>query len=128
MSTLGGSGVTAGRAPAGQSGGWDIPGGPADQWHRPDTQSQPQPSPGFTRPLGIRSLVLPYRIENRNWGDFKKLDVTNEPEGYLVWRDRALAHLSKDRPDVKDLLLWSVKQSTLITEAREAEGARHANL
>ena len=46
-------------------------------------------------------------IQNRDWGDNKRLDLVVIPEVYTTWRDRALGHLAKDRPDVRRLLLWA---------------------
>ena len=60
--------------------------------------------------------------------DNKRLDLVSQPDGYLVWRDRALAHLAKDRPDVRSLLVWAEKQPERIAEATEAIGATQAQL
>ena len=35
-------------------------------------------------------------MNGRNWGDHKKLDLLVRPDDFLVWRDRALGHLTKD--------------------------------
>jgi hypothetical protein len=85
-----------GGPPSGPPGG--PPGGP--QMHRIDT-----PVHDPTR------RVHEYRVDNRAWGDNRRLDLITQPEGYLIWRDRALGHLSRDRPDVKRLLVWGEKQS-----------------
>ena len=39
------------------------------------------------------------------------MDLVVTPEAYSTWRDRALGHLAKDRPDVRRLLLWAERQS-----------------
>jgi hypothetical protein len=51
------------------------------------------------------------RINARDWGDQKKLDVTTTYDRFMVWKDRAVTHLSKERPDVRSLLTWAEKQS-----------------
>jgi hypothetical protein len=51
------------------------------------------------------------RINSRDWGDHKKLDVATTYDRFQVWKDRATTHLSKDRPDVRALLAWADKQS-----------------
>jgi len=51
------------------------------------------------------------RINTRDWGDSRKLDVTTSFEGFQVWRDRATMYLSKERPDLRALLAWAETQS-----------------
>jgi len=51
------------------------------------------------------------RINTRDWGDHKKLDVATPYDRFMVWKDRAVTHLSKERPDVRALLMWAEKQS-----------------
>ncbi len=51
------------------------------------------------------------RINTRDWGDHKKLDVATTYDRFQVWKDRAMTHLSKERPDVRELLAWADKQS-----------------
>ena len=46
-----------------------------------------------------------------------------QPEAYLTWRDRALGHLAKDRPEIKRLLQWAEKQGGPIHEEEEKKGA-----
>jgi hypothetical protein len=41
----------------------------------------------------------------------------------VTWRDRALGHLAKNRPDVRRLLLWAEKQTVPIDENGERAGA-----
>jgi hypothetical protein len=51
------------------------------------------------------------RIDGRSWGDSTKLDIGTTFEGFQIWKDRALMFLSRDRPDVRRLLLWAETQS-----------------
>ncbi len=69
---------------------------------------------GYTRDL---------RINARDWGDHRKLDSTTTYDGFHIWKDRALAHLSKERPDVRELLMWSETQSKDQLEATLGESA-----
>ena len=62
-----------------------------------------------------------FRVDNRSWGDNRRLDLVAAPEAYLVWRDRALGHLCRDRPDIRRLLVWAEAQSK-----EELEGAAAA--
>ena len=66
-----------------------------------------------------------FRVDNRSWGDSRRLDLVAAPEAYLVWRDRALGHLCRDRPDIRRLLVWAEAQSKeeleSIAEAAAAE-------
>ena len=64
------------------------------------------------------------RIVNRDWGDFQKLDLITAPEGYTVWRERAMGFLAKDRPDVHSLLEWAEKQEEELTEDATEEVMR----
>ncbi len=51
-------------------------------------------------------------ISDRSWGnDTKKLEFGTSFEGFQVWKARALMFLSRDRPDVRKLLLWAEVQS-----------------
>ena len=52
-----------------------------------------------------------FKVDNRSWGDNRRLDLVAAPDAYLVWRDRALGHLCRDRPDVRKLLVWAESQS-----------------
>jgi len=81
---------------------------------------------GIDQPPGLRQH--PFSVMNRNWGDNRRLDLVAQPEGYLVWHDRALGHLAKDRMDVRKLLLWAERQTKSIGPDEEAEGAREAGL
>ena len=66
-----------------------------------------------------------YSVQQRDWGDHKRLALLTEPEGYLVWRERALGYLGKDRSDIRDLLVWAEKQSgevdSVVLQAKFAE-------
>ncbi len=57
------------------------------------------------------------RINARDWGDGRKLDVTTTFEHFQVWKDRAMMFLSKERPDVRALLTWAETQSQAHLEA-----------
>jgi hypothetical protein len=57
------------------------------------------------------------RINARDWGDSRKLDVTTTFEHFQVWKDRAMMYLSKERPDVRALLGWAEAQSQADLEA-----------
>jgi hypothetical protein len=68
------------------------------------------------------------RINSRDWGDHKKLDVATTYDRFQVWKDRAMTHLSKERPDVRALLTWADKQSQGELEATlGAAAARFAS-
>ena len=117
-------GATASTGHSGAAAGWGSHDGPSDPW----AASRPQgavPQPPGIPPPGVTPA---FRVDNRNWGDFKRLDVSGQPELYLVWRDRAIAHLAKDRPDVKALLSWSEKQAVPIDQSKEKEGASASGL
>jgi hypothetical protein len=64
-----------------------------------------------------------YRVEYRNWGSHKHLDMDMSPEGFVAWRERALGFLAADRPDIRKLLLWAEAQPGMIGEAEESHGA-----
>ena len=52
------------------------------------------------------------RIDSRAWGsENRKLDVATTFEGFQVWKDRAMMFLSRERPDVRKLLMWAETQS-----------------
>ncbi len=57
------------------------------------------------------------RINARDWGDGRKLDVTTTFEHFQVWKDRAMMFLSKERPDVRALLTWAETQTQAHLEA-----------
>ena len=52
-----------------------------------------------------------FRIDARAWGSHKKLDVGTAFEGFQVWKDRAMTFVSRERPDVRRLLMWAETQS-----------------
>jgi len=64
------------------------------------------------------------RIDNRAWGHNKPLEAGTGVEAFLVWKDRAMSHLSRDRPDVRRLLGWAEAQSREGLEAGSAAQAR----
>ncbi len=56
-------------------------------------------------------------IDQRSWGDHRKLDVGTSFEGFQVWKDRAMMFLSRERPDIRKLLTWAEGQSKDSLEA-----------
>jgi hypothetical protein len=79
-------------------------------------------------PPGMGDTTRKYKVEPRNWGDHRRLDLDIQPESFVAWRDRALGFLSADRPDVRRLLLWAEKQAPTIGSAEEHKGAAEVNL
>ncbi len=73
--------------------------------------------PGFGGVGGGGSRPKELRINARDWSDSRKLDVTTSFEHFQVWKDRALMFLSKERPDVRALLVWAETQSQADLEA-----------
>ena len=63
------------------------------------------------------------QIVNRDWDSKKDLSLSNKLEQYRDWRDRALGFLTRDRPDVKQLLRWAEEQEEEIGEEAEKRGA-----
>ncbi len=52
------------------------------------------------------------RIDARSWGNNQpKLDIGVAADAFQIWKDRALAFLSRDRPDVRRLLSWAETQT-----------------
>jgi hypothetical protein len=68
-------------------------------------------------------LEKKYKVDFKNWGNHKCLDLDVNPEGSIAWRERALGYLSADRPDIRRFLLWAEHQNGIITEADEKRGA-----
>ena len=63
------------------------------------------------------------RIDARAWGsENRKLDVTTTFEGFQVWKDRAMMFLSRERPDVRKLLMWAETQSKDAVQSSRASG------
>ncbi len=62
------------------------------------------------------------RIDARSW-NATKLDVATTLSGFLVWKDRAMMFLSRERPDVRKLLTWAESQSKDSLEANISEHA-----
>jgi hypothetical protein len=80
----------------------------------------PQTSTPMTSPPGIDNRK--YKVEYKNWGGHRNLDLDVNPEGFVAWRERALGYLSADRPDIRKLLLWAERQVGIIGEADELRG------
>ena len=101
----------------------------ADAWAQAAAAShgrQPDAPPGMT--AQTHCSPKPFSINNRDWGDNRRLDLVGTPDAYLTWRDRALGHVAKDRPDVRRLLLWAERQSNFIDAVAENAGAVEAGL
>ncbi len=70
-------------------------------------------TPGYT---GGGRGGAPYpremRIDARGWAsENKKLDITTSFDAFQVWKDRAMMFLSRERPDVRKLLVWAETQT-----------------
>ncbi len=65
------------------------------------------------------------RINARDWGDSRKLDITTKADNFQVWKDRAMMFLSKARPDVRALLTWAEAQSKDDLEANLSAQSAH---
>ena len=65
------------------------------------SQSAPFSPPG----MGFPGSQRPLSIMGRNWIGNSRLDLIAKPEAFLIWKDRAISHLSKDGYDTKELLL-----------------------
>ena len=76
---------------------------------------------GFGPPSAVRDL----RIDNRSWNQNKQLEAGAGQEAFLVWKDRALSYLSRDRPDVRKMLAWAEVQTR---EGLEAGAATQAGV
>jgi hypothetical protein len=90
----------------------------ANQWPSAPRLATSSPEAGAYR--GRLTII------NRDWGDNKRLDLIAQPEAFVTWRDRALGHLAKCRPDVRRLLIWAEKQTIAIDTNGERFGA-HEN-
>ena len=55
-----------------------------------------------------------FSVDNRNRGSNKAL-VVGPLDNYAAWKDRALSHLTQDRPDVRALLKWAEAKTSEIT-------------
>jgi hypothetical protein len=87
--------------------------------------------PNSTQFYGIgtpRPQQRDFKVDNRSWGDNRRLDLVAAPDAYLVWRDRALGHLCRDRPDVRKLLVWAESQSKEELEGNLAQVAAQAGM
>ena len=90
-----------------------------------------QAMPNSTQFYGIgapRPQQRDFKVDNRSWGDNRRLDLVAAPDAYLVWRDRALGHLCRDRPDVRKLLVWAESQSKEELGGNLAPGAEQAGM
>ena len=48
------------------------------------------------------------RLDARGWGTNQpKLDIGVAADTFQIWKDRAMMFLSRDRPDVRKLLIWA---------------------
>ncbi len=65
------------------------------------------------------------RINARDWGDSRKLDITVKGDNFQVWKDRAMMFLSKARPDVRALLTWAEAQPQDDLEANLGAQSAH---
>ncbi len=111
-----------------------------DAWHQQQPPRQPMPDawaaaaaaadasqtqPGAPRHFDINTPAYtgggkggaPYpremRIDARGWAsDNKKLDITTSFDAFQIWRDRAMMFLSRERPDVRRLLVWAETQTS----------------
>jgi hypothetical protein len=83
--------------------------------------------PGATS-MGGAAVPRALSIINRDWGDNKRLDLVTQPEAFVTWRDRALGHLAKGRPDIRRLLTWAERQTTPIDQVAEDTGAKNAGV
>ena len=104
-------------SPAGPGGGtFPPPGGARD--FRMDNSASPGGG-AYPPPSGTRDL----RIDNRSWNNNKQLEAGSGLEAFLVWKDRAMSYLSRDRPDVRRMLAWAEVQSREGLEAGSAAQA-----
>jgi hypothetical protein len=92
--------------------------------HNPVPPAGPSTTPSMNPP----GLDKRYRVDNKNWGGHRCLDLDANPEGFIAWRERALGHLSTARPDIRKLLLWAEQHAGEITEVAEARAAVEVNL
>jgi hypothetical protein len=86
---------------------------PPDAWAGAPRHFDLASPPGFGGGGGGKGGGAPrdLRINTRDWGDQRKLDIATTFDGFQVWKDRAVTHLSKERPDVRALLMWAETQS-----------------
>ena len=138
--------VDAPRGPTGQDPWWGQSAGPPTSSARqigrfdlttadtPPGFAEPSPQTGWTdwtanswRDPNWRSSGhgSEFRVDTRNWRA-ANLDLDTRPEGFDAWQNRALAHLSGNRLDVRRLLDWAEKHSGPIDAAAEQLGARAA--
>ena len=74
-------------------------------------QGAPSASAGMGHSFSGAPKLRDLAIMGRDWNNHKILDLHLTPEAFEVWRMRALDYLTKDRPDVKEMLVWAETQS-----------------
>jgi hypothetical protein len=90
-------------------------------WAAPPGAQQPAPwTPGAREPRE-------FRIDSRGW-HAKVLDSGVSPDIFQVWRERALAHLSQGRQDIRRLLVWAETKSVLDLDTGTADKVRDLGL
>ena len=72
---------------------------------------------------GGRDGPREFRIDSRGW-HAKVLDAGVSPDVFQVWRERALAHLSQGRQDIRRLLVWAESKTALDLDAGTASKAQ----
>ena len=73
--------------------------------------------------MGFPGSQRPLSIMGRDWTGNQKLDLIAKPEAFLIWKDRAMSHLSKDRIDIKRLLMWAEVQPDVLQQSDAVRGA-----
>ncbi len=103
-----------------------------DAWAASRAAATAQESPGVQRHFdmstpgggaGRGAYPREMRIDARGWGDHRKLDVGTSCDGFQIWKDRALGFLTRERPDIRKLLMWAETQSK---DGLEVELTAHA--
>ena len=77
---------------------------------------------------GSKKEAKAYRVENRNWGDQRKLDLIGNKDGFAVWKERAISHLVQGRPEILKLLNWAEKKKESIKEKDEEEASEERGI
>ena len=70
----------------------------------------PMPPAAASYPEAASTREKEYSVFNRDWGDHKKPDLAGDPAGYSTWQERAMDHLAKDKPEIRQWLLWSTQE------------------
>ncbi len=69
------------------------------------------------------------RIDARGWAsENKKLDITTSFDAFQIWKDRAMMFLSRERPDVRKLLVWAETQTMETLAAGLVAQAAHCGV